>query len=667
MILLPTVSINATSSWFPPSTVGLVQANLLVGLFYLLFVAIVALAFPVFSPIWPSAAVAMFAVLIGGWRWLPGIAIASWLGNDFIMSWSTGWSLWITLGNILGPLLSMLILRRFIPDTSLALESGRSVVVFTLVAALSAAISASFGGLATVEDIRPDLSCNEAFLSWLIGDLTSVLMLTPAFVLWWKDPRLPCQLLRDDPEMWLAASSLIIMTAVLFFMPATSASSLLRTGIFLILLPLVWVAMRFPQRSAFTLMSSVFVLSVVGIWLERGVIVEMQYPYTRLQIILISMSVITLLVSAMSIERRRVLDALNISFNTLEERVNERTAQLRDNLKYLEMLLDNVPMPMVITRPDQSIVIYANLAAADYSGFSIARMIGSSSMSYFHTLEDFQALEHKLQTEGSLSSHEVALRHRNGHTLWALVSAVPSRYNDIPAMMFAFQDISHTKQRELDLEQMVSTDTLTLVATRRHFMQRGCEILSIARRSGQKIALFILDLDHFKAINDTYGHPTGDLVLRRVAEAFRSALRTGDLCGRLGGEEFGILLTNTDVQAAERSAERLRQVINELHIQLDNGASINPSVSIGAVLLLPSAMSQLVNPNLDEAINIADQALYHAKNTGRNRVVFAPPLVFHTEQETTPLQPNKTNETPYVTHRPSRTARSGTAPSCARL
>lgn len=625
---MQTVPFKATSSWFPPSTVSLVQANLLAGLFYLLFVALIALALPTPSPIWPSSAVAMFAVLIGGWRWLPGIAIASWLGNDLFMAWSTEWALWITLGNVLGPLLGSLILRRFIPDTSLALESGRGVALFSIIAALSGAITACFGGLAAIADVRTDLSFNDAFFPWIVRDLTAVLMLTPAFVLWWKDSRAPCQLLRGDSEMWLAATTLIIMTAILFFMPASSAASLIRTGTFLILLPLVWVALRFPQRSTFTLMSIIFALSVTGTWLEKGVISQLPEPYTRLQIILMAMSMVTLLVSAMSLERRRVLDALGTSYNTLEERVIERTQHLRDNLKYLEMLLDNVPVPMVITRPDQAIVIYANIAAADYSGFSVARMVGSSCMSYFHHLEDFKALEQKLQEEGSLSSHEVALRHRDGHTLWALLSAVPSRYNDIPVMMFAFQDISPAKQRELDLEQLVSTDTLTHLATRRHFMQRGNEVFLTAERNGYSVALFILDLDHFKKINDTYGHPAGDLVLRRVAKAFRSSLRPGDLCGRLGGEEFGVILINTDHAAAHNGAERLRQVINELHIPLEGSGYVNPSVSIGGVILLPSGMAHVSSLNLDEAISAADQALYRAKNSGRNRVVFAPPMVF---------------------------------------
>ena len=128
---------------------SVVQANLLVGLFYLLFIALVSLAFPGIAPISPSSAVAMFAILIGGWRWLPGIAIASWLGHDLFMGWSSAWALWITLGNIIGPLISAFILRRFIPDINLVLESGRGVTLFGALAFLSSVSSASFGRFTT--------------------------------------------------------------------------------------------------------------------------------------------------------------------------------------------------------------------------------------------------------------------------------------------------------------------------------------------------------------------------------------------------------------------------------------------------------------------------------------------------------------------------------------
>ncbi len=625
---MQTLPVKAITLGFPPSTASLVQANLLVGSFYLLFVALISQAFSGVAPVWPSAAVAMFAAIMGGWRWLPGIAIASWIGNALFMAMPSVWSLWISLGNVLGPWIAILILRRAIPDVSSALESGRGVIWFGVCVAVSAAISAGFGATAAVVNATSKLSFNDAFFTWFVCDLNSVLMLTPAFVHWWKDSRAPFKWPHGALDLWLASTTLIIMTALLFFMPANSTAPMMRAGTFLILLPLLWVALRFPQRSTFTLLSIFFVLSLIGTGMGQGAMTQIHEPYTRLQILFITVGMVTLLVSAMSFERRRVLETLNISYAELEERVVERTQQLRDNLINLEMLLDNVPVPMVITRPDQSLVIYANLAAADYFGLSIAHMVDSSSVSYFHRPEDFKALEKILEKEGSLSSHEVALRHRDGHTLWALLSAVPSRYNDIPVMMLAFQDISPVKQREIQLEHLVSTDALTGLATRRHFMQRGTEMLLTAARNKQTLALFILDLDHFKIINDTYGHPAGDVVLRRVAETCRSSLRPGDLCGRLGGEEFGVILINVNQEAAHRGAERLRRLIGQLFIQLDGDHHVNPSASIGGVLLLPSDMAATSSPNLEEAIIAADKTLYRAKNTGRNRVVFAPPIVF---------------------------------------
>ena len=184
---------------------GFVQANLLVGLFYLFFVTLVALALPAVAPIFPSSAVAMFAALIVGWRGLPGMALASWRGHDIFMDWSSAWSLWITLGNVLAPAIGALILRRVFPDAGLALESGKGVTLFAGIAFLSSALSAAFGGLAIISDLRPDLAFNHAFFTLLVADLASGMMLTPALVLWWRESRQPCQLLRGDSEMWLAA------------------------------------------------------------------------------------------------------------------------------------------------------------------------------------------------------------------------------------------------------------------------------------------------------------------------------------------------------------------------------------------------------------------------------------------------------------------------------
>jgi diguanylate cyclase (GGDEF)-like protein len=210
-----------------------------------------------------------------------------------------------------------------------------------------------------------------------------------------------------------------------------------------------------------------------------------------------------------------------------------------------------------------------------------------------------------------------------------LLSAVPSRYNDVLVMIFAFQDFSPAKQRELSLEQLVSTDTLTGVATRHHFIQRAEEVLRQSERNKQPFALLMLDLDHFKRVNDTHGHPAGDLVLRRVSETFRLSLRPGDICGRLGGEEFAVILSNTDINAAISNAERLRQKINALNITLDSGKSVNPSVSIGGVIFTPMMPDDAPvdgtrpqSASIENMIEQADQCLYRAKDAGRNRVVF---------------------------------------------
>jgi diguanylate cyclase (GGDEF)-like protein/PAS domain S-box-containing protein len=620
-------------TWLTPDLTQLIKANLLVGLAYTWLALLVSLAFPALqnsgtAPVWPAAAIATFAALVGGWRWMPGIALASWLGNAVFMHWPSEWALLITLGNVIGPMLSISLLRRFIPDITLTLETGHGIALFCILAAFNSMISACFGSFAYGMTLPSDAVLDTAFLPWFVRDLTATLILTPALLLWWRDAKTPCQLLRGNREMWLAAATLMLLTTYLFFSPSSDITSLVRSAIFLIVLPLVWVALRFPQRSTFTLMALVLTLALLGTWTGKGVLAEMAQPYIRLQIIMLTMGMVTLFVSAMSIERERAWDALNESYSTLDQRVNERTQQLTDNLKHLEMLLDGLPVPMVITRPDQSIVIYANIAAADYAGYSLNKMIGSSSTLYFHRLEDFQAIELKLKEEESLSSHEVVLRHRDGHTLWALLSAVPSRYNDIPVMMFAFQDISSAKQRELNLEQLVSTDTLTGVASRHHFIQRAEEVLRQSERNGQSFALLMLDLDHFKLVNDTHGHPAGDLVLCRVSETFRQTLRPGDICGRLGGEEFAVILSNTDTHAALSNAERLRQKINALHITLASGQSVNPSVSIGGVIFTPAmpgdtnAENMLPQPvSIESMIEQADQGLYRAKKSGRNRVV----------------------------------------------
>jgi diguanylate cyclase (GGDEF)-like protein len=141
----------------------------------------------------------------------------------------------------------------------------------------------------------------------------------------------------------------------------------------------------------------------------------------------------------------------------------------------------------------------------------------------------------------------------------------------------------------------------------------------VQRKMTQSACVLMLDIDHFKQINDTYGHAGGDMALQHFAALMRAELRSIDSCGRLGGEEFAILLPGASLEAAQRIAERLRLKLAESSVEID-GKSVALTASIGIALLHPAD----VNP--DAVLQRADAALYQAKATGRNRVVAEPDM-----------------------------------------
>ncbi len=157
-------------------------------------------------------------------------------------------------------------------------------------------------------------------------------------------------------------------------------------------------------------------------------------------------------------------------------------------------------------------------------------------------------------------------------------------------------------------------DFLTGVANRRRFRQAFTREVVRWRRYGVPCALLLLDIDHMKAINDTYGHTTGDLVIRAVADTLIAVSRRNDTAARLGGEEFALLLAGTSGEKAERAAERLRTILAESNIE---GAG-TVTVSIGAAACPEHANSER------SLYAASDRALYVAKNAGRNRVSVAP-------------------------------------------
>ncbi len=171
------------------------------------------------------------------------------------------------------------------------------------------------------------------------------------------------------------------------------------------------------------------------------------------------------------------------------------------------------------------------------------------------------------------------------------------------------------------IEQISATDELTELFNRRGFFQLGEREFERALRFGRPLAALMLDIDHFKKVNDTYGHPLGDRVLRALADCVRQSTRGIDVAGRYGGEEFTLLLPETDLPVAIQIAERLRKSTAELSIPICRGKGDTPPTSIRIKVSIGVAFLQPDVPNLSVLIDRADQALYRAKDSGRNRVV----------------------------------------------
>lgn len=172
----------------------------------------------------------------------------------------------------------------------------------------------------------------------------------------------------------------------------------------------------------------------------------------------------------------------------------------------------------------------------------------------------------------------------------------------------------------LELERQATHDALTGVPNRRQILHQATLLIQRALAARRPLAVMILDIDRFKPINDRWGHLSGDEVLRAVADACRAGLRPQDCMGRLGGEEFGILLADTDRREAMAIAERLREQVAALAVTLPGGSVLHPTVSIGVTQL--EAADALQTAALPTVLHRADLAMYRAKTEGRDRVAF---------------------------------------------
>jgi diguanylate cyclase (GGDEF)-like protein len=168
-------------------------------------------------------------------------------------------------------------------------------------------------------------------------------------------------------------------------------------------------------------------------------------------------------------------------------------------------------------------------------------------------------------------------------------------------------------------ERLATTDGLTGLVNHRTFQDRLDAHLAQAERYGKRISLLLCDIDHFKSVNDTYGHPVGDQVLKAVAKALAKEARTTDVVARYGGEEFAVVMPETDTGGAMVIAERIRERIGQLALETEQGP-LRVTLSLGVATFPEDGQKKAL------LVERADACLYHAKRHGRNQSVSAASL-----------------------------------------
>ena len=288
---------------------------------------------------------------------------------------------------------------------------------------------------------------------------------------------------------------------------------------------------------------------------------------------------------------------------SLEERVIERTRELDQALRFSEQLVEMIPSPLWY-KDSQGGYRLVNRAFRALFGDDAAQV---------PDLESSDAA--LLSGDSSRIEFEAAVTSGNGghHTMMVAKGPVRDGDGNPIGIVGVMTDISLRKALESELTRLATIDPLTATANRRHFLAQAAQEMDRAIRYARPFSVVMIDIDHFKAVNDTYGHAVGDAVLGAVAAACRTLLRDVDCLGRIGGEEFALLLPETVLTGAIDAADRLRQAIAQAGINLAE-RRLHVTASLGVAERRPE------ETDFDHLLARADAALYRAKAAGRDRV-----------------------------------------------
>jgi diguanylate cyclase (GGDEF)-like protein/hemerythrin-like metal-binding protein/PAS domain S-box-containing protein len=259
--------------------------------------------------------------------------------------------------------------------------------------------------------------------------------------------------------------------------------------------------------------------------------------------------------------------------------------------------------------------VRVNPKFSEVTGYSMGEILAMTALDFFEK-EEKQLIGDKMREvfENGESWVEASLVVKDGRKIPYYFNGHRISFTSKSYLVGLGTDISERKELEMELVRQATTDMLTGLPNRRNFLELASQEIARSRRYGKLLSVLMIDLDEFKSINDNYGHQTGDSVLVKFAEICRKTMRAIDVTGRLGGEEFAILLPETEEKEALDAAERLRLNVAGEKVDGEGGKTVHFTISVGLATLAPE------NDDIDVLLSAADKALYEAKRSGRNRV-----------------------------------------------
>ncbi|OYD85413.1 diguanylate cyclase [Azospirillum brasilense] len=284
----------------------------------------------------------------------------------------------------------------------------------------------------------------------------------------------------------------------------------------------------------------------------------------------------------------------------------------------LQAILEQSPIGVSVSRRDDGKIIFVNTRFAELIGLKREDLIGRQARDYYLDRHQRERVIERLRSYGSVTNMEVQFRRADGSSFWTLFTVNQAVIQGVQVNLAWIYDYTDRRNMEEALRDMASRDPLTGIYNRRSFMELARSQLARAHRFSEPMSVFVLDVDHFKRINDSYGHATGDDALRMVAGGCQAILREYDILGRLGGEEFVVVLPGATAEESRVVAERVRRHLSRMAIPGPEGRfHLTSSIGISAI--------EGAYDTLEKAIHRADLALYRAKREGRNRVVVYEP------------------------------------------